>query len=105
MEGKTFWVKANLNQLNELASSLWLDSDRAAAFQGLCCGCTGVDCPPGVPDAFRRAWEIGALWRVEAEAYRASRGAGGKASAEARRERTGTAQPFRTCVREMPEVS
>jgi hypothetical protein len=103
MAARTFWVKANLNHLNELASSLWLDSDRAAAFQGLCCGCTGVECPAGVPAPFLRAWKIGAEWRSEAEVFRASRKQGGEASAKARKDKFGTSQPPRASAEHMFE--
>jgi hypothetical protein len=101
--GRTFWVKANLDQLHELSSTLWSDSDRAAAFQGLCCGCTGVECPSGVPDAYLRAWTIGASWRQEAEEFRRTRKNGGEASARARAEKFGTAQPPRTSTEHMFE--
>ena len=100
---RTYYVKANLDHLNELNSSMWLDVDRAAAFMGLCCGCTGAECPPGVPDAYLRAWRIGAGWRMEAEAFRATRKSGGEASARERKAKFGTAQPARPRPEHMVE--
>jgi len=100
---RTFYVKANLNELNELNSSLWRDEDRAAAFMGLCCGCTGAECPSGVPDVYLRAWGIGAGWRAEAEAFRATKKNGGLASAREREAKYGTSQPARTQPEHMVE--
>ncbi|MDR3671794.1 MAG: hypothetical protein P4L36_13175 [Holophaga sp.] len=85
----------NLDEFGALALSLWTDQDRAAAFQGLALGCSAGPCPTDAPDAFRRAWELGATWRQKAEGFRITRKKGGLASAAAREGKFGTAQPGR----------
>jgi len=95
-EARTWFVKMNLDELNALYSSLWMEADKTAALHGMVLGCNGGPCPDGVPDAFKRAWEMAHRWRAEAEAFRASKVVAGKASAAARAEKFGTSQPLRT---------
>lgn len=92
---RTWNLRLNLDELNALVSSLFMDSDRAAALQGLTLGCNGGQCPENAPEPFRRACELGTKWRSEADAFKAKRAKGGKASAASRTLKHGTAQPFR----------
>ena len=93
---RTYFIRMNLDECNALQMSLWNDTDRLHGFQGMLLGCNGGPSPANAPDAFLRGWEIGYGWRQEAEQFRATRSHGGKASAEARKEKLGTAQPPRT---------
>ena len=93
---RTYLLQINLDELNAFTSSLWTDSDRAAALIGLGLGCNAGQCPSDAPPSLRRAWEISIVWRDRTEAFRRSKKKGGVESAKARKTKNGTAQPSRT---------
>ena len=108
-------LRLNLDEFNSLIASVFTDGDRALLLQGLSLGCNGGPLPDGVPPAFMRGWMFGNSSRDEAEEFKARQSAKGKASAEARKEKSGTAQPIkhisnngsnqlRTTVRTGPEA-
>lgn len=90
---RTWNLRLNLDEFNALLASLYTDGDRAIALQGLALGMNAGPCPEGVPDAFRRAWELGSGMRGEADEFRAAQAERGKSSAAKRLERTGSSQP------------
>jgi len=94
--GRTYFVMANLDELNTLAISLRSEEDRASAFGGLISGCNALRCATTEPDAFKRAWEVGVTWRAKAEEDRAKASKAGHASVAARKKKHGSAQPGRT---------
>lgn len=86
-------LRLNLDEFNGMMASIFTDSDRALLLQGLSLGCNGGDLPGDVPRAFESGWEFGHAAREEADEYKARQAEKGKASASARRDRAGTAQP------------
>jgi len=89
-------LRLNLDEFNALAVSLYADADRALALQGMTLGANGGSLPEGVPDALRRGWNLGARMYQEALEYQALQAERGRASAEKRRQSTGSAQPQRS---------
>lgn len=88
-------LRLNLDEFNALAVSLYADADRALALQGMTLGANGGSLPEGVPEAFRRGWNLGTRMHQEALEYQALQAERGRASAEKRRQSTGSAQPQR----------
>lgn len=88
-------LRLNLDEFNSLIASVFTDGDRALLLQGLSLGCNGGPLPDGVPPAFMRGWMFGNSSRDEAEEFKARQSAKGKISAEARKEKSGTAQPVK----------
>ena len=88
-------LRLNLDEFNSLIASVFTDGDRALLLQGFSLGCNGGPLPDGVPPAFMRGWMFGNSSRDEAEEFKARQSAKGKASAESRREKSGTAQPIK----------
>ena len=70
---RTWKLHLNLDEFNALTLSLYQDSDRALAFQGLALGFNGSPLPCDVPGAFVRGWNLGKATRDEAESFRESR--------------------------------
>ena len=96
--GRTFFVQANLDELNALVVSLLNAKDMAAALQGLTLGANNGKCPLKAAQAFRDGWKVGNEWRERAEADRNKYALAGKASALARVNKYGTSQPSRTSL-------
>lgn len=92
---RTWNLRLNLDEFNALVASLYADADRALALQGMTLGANGGALPEGTPSAFSRGWELGHRMHDEAQAFQAAQAERGRASAEKRRERTGSAQPQR----------
>lgn len=93
MADRTWTVRVNLDDLG--AEMLVLDSDaeRGAWMTGFQVGAAGGPCRETWSDAKRRGWEFGSRSFAEAEKFRAKKAAAGQASADARRSRSGSAQP------------
>lgn len=90
---RTWNLRLNLDEFNALAASLYADSDRAMALQGMMLGANGGSAPEGVPDSFRRGWELGSSMRQEAVEFQSAQAERGRASASKRRDANGSAQP------------
>lgn len=75
--------------------SFFSDEARAFALQGLALGMNDGSCPGNAPEAFRAAFDLGKSMRDEAHASQERASVDGKRSADARRAKNGTAQPFR----------
>jgi len=95
MSSRPWNLRLNLDDFNGLVSSVYSDSDRALLLQGIALGANGGDAPDSAPAPFLRAWEIGRKMYQEALEFQAAQSERGKASADKRRERSGTAQPSR----------
>lgn len=95
MSSRPWNLRLNLDDFNGLVSSVYSDSDRALLIQGIALGANGGDAPDSAPAPFLRAWEIGRKMYQEALEFQAAQSERGKASADKRRERNGTAQPSR----------
>lgn len=93
---RTWSLRLNLDEFNALVSSLFIEVDKAYALMGLSLGCNGGALPESVPDAFRRAWELGRSWRDEAENFQEKQREGGRASAANRAAKYGSSQPVRS---------
>ena len=83
----------NLDELNAINGSLYSDSDKSAAFSGIVFGSNGAPAPEGASIAFMAGYQAAIKWRSEAEEFQNRKSGAGKASAEARAARHGTAQP------------
>ena len=86
-------LRLNLDELNAANLSGMTDQIRSELWLGLVYGCNGLDMPEGSSKHLRSTFEIGSAWRGEALAHQEKMSLGGKASAENRKQKTGTAQP------------
>lgn len=91
-------LSINLDVFNAVSASFYSDEARALAFQGLSLGMNDGICPSGAPEAFRLAFEIGKAAMQEAKDHQECSARGGKSSAKSRKEKSGSAQPFRSDV-------
>ncbi len=85
----------NLDELNQAKHTVYTDADKAAMFDGIVMGCNFADLPGGVPQSFVSGYALGRKWRQEAEDFMESSANSGRAGAEAKRLKYGTAQPIR----------
>lgn len=99
---RTWKIQMNLDEFNALCGVAFTEADRSALLGGLQLGCNAGTLPEGCSSTLRAAYEVGMGWRMEAEGYKARRSEGGKASAEARKAKYGTAVP--NSVRTVLEV-
>lgn len=86
-------LRLNIDELNAVFGMAFSDSDRSDTLIGLFLGCNGGEIPEGSSKVVRRGFEVGSAWRLEAEAHQERMSMGGRASAESRRAKAGTAQP------------
>lgn len=96
---RTWNLRLNLDEFNALVASLYSDADKALAIQGMMLGANCGALPEGTPPAFRRGWDLGNRMHKEAAAFQEAQAERGRASAEKRRERTGSAQPHKDASR------
>lgn len=96
MTARPWNLRLNLDDFNGLVSSVYSDYDRALILQGIALGANGGSLPDGAPPSFLKAFEVGAKMYQEALEYQALQAERGRASAEKRRQSTGSAQPKRS---------
>lgn len=89
----TWSLRFNLDSFNHLCARLRTDEDRLLAFQGLSLGVNGGECQEDDARAFRMGWELGNAMHEESIEFRRQQAERGRASAEKRKEATGSAQP------------
>ncbi len=95
MTARPWNLRLNLDDFNGLVASVYSDYDRALILQGIALGANGGSLPDGAPPSFLKAFEVGAKMYQEAVEYQDKQARRGRASAERRREKFGTAQPHR----------
>lgn len=95
MADRTWAVRINLDDLGAELLVLDDDTERGVWLTGFQVGAAGGPCRESWPEAKRLGWEFGARAFAEAEEFRAKKTAAGVASADARRQREGSAQPSR----------
>lgn len=93
MADRTFVVRINLDDLGAQLVALEDDAECGAWLKGFQAGANGAPSRDAWSDAKRLGWSFGVSARDEAEAFRSKKAGAGHASAEARRARTGSAQP------------
>ena len=96
MTARPWNLRLNLDEFNGLIASVFTDYDRALILQGIALGTNGGSLPDGAPPSFLKAYEVGLKMYEEAVEYQEGQARRGRASAEKRREKFGTAQPNRT---------
>ena len=96
MTARPWNLRLNLDDFNGLVASVYSDYDRALILQGIALGANGGEPPDGAPPPFLKAFDIGKKMYQEAVEYQDEQSRRGRASAERRREKFGTAQPRRT---------
>lgn len=97
-------LQMNLDELNALMGAALCDQDRAMLLGGLVCGCNAGTLPEQCSQLVHDAFTIGYGWRKEAQDFKDLKGAAGKASAEARRIKFGTANPRTQCEQSVNTV-
>lgn len=95
MAERTWTVRVNLDDLGAQMLALDDDAERGAWLTGFQVGAAGAPCRDTWSDAKRRGWEFGVSSYNEAMEFRSKKAAAGEASANARRAKTGSAQPPR----------
>lgn len=86
-------LRLNLDEFNALVGMAFSETDKANTLNGLMAGLNGASLPEGCSSGVRAAFEVASRWRQEAEGFVNSQSIAGKASAEARKKKFGSAQP------------
>lgn len=91
---KRIWsIRINLDEFNSLFGIAFSEHEKAEMLAGLSAGLNKAVIPEGCSNGVRSAFEVGSRWRQEAEGFARSQAEAGKASAEARKKKFGSAQP------------
>ena len=86
-------LRLNLDELNALNLVGMSEQIRSDLWTGLIFGCNGMELPEGVSKYLQSGFELGSAWRAEAEDHVERMASGGRASAQSRKAKHGTAQP------------
>ena len=93
MIDREWWVQVNLDDLAHVTAQMETTEERGQWFEGFMVGAQGHSARDSW-DGFKRiGFDFGAACHAEAAAFRASKSAAGKASAESRRAKYGSASP------------
>lgn len=90
---RTWNLRLNLDEFNALAMAAFSDQDRSDILRGLVLGCNAGTPPEQCSLLVQRSFTVGLSWRQEAEDFKGLKALAGKASAEARQNKLGTANP------------
>ena len=94
MKDKRTWkIQINLDEFNALCGAAFTESERSALLGGLQLGCNNGTLPEHCSNIVRTAFEAALGWRQETEGFRLKQSGAGKASAEARKVKFGSANP------------
>lgn len=101
---RTWNLRLNVDEFNELFIRAFTDQDKADMLQGLAMGINGSTIPEQCSKVVRTSFEVGLGWRREAEGFKERMAEGGKASAAARKAKFGSAQPSEHCSKHLPNL-
>ena len=93
MSDRTFFIRLNLDDLGAEVVGLESSEERGQWLDGFLVGSRGKDAREGWPNPKVDGHRFGLSCHLEAESFREKKAAAGEASANARRERYGSAQP------------
>ena len=94
MKDKRTWkIQINLDEFNALCGAAFTEAERSALLGGLQLGCNNGTLPEHCSNIVRTAFEAALGWRQETEGFRLKQSGAGKASAEARKAKFGSANP------------
>jgi hypothetical protein len=90
---REWWVQVNLDDLSHVTAQMETTEERGQWLEGFLVGAQGHPARDSWDGFKRMGFEFGASCHTEAVAFRSSKSAAGKASADARRAKYGSASP------------
>lgn len=104
---RTWKIQINLDEFNALCGAAFTEAERSALLGGLQLGCNNGTLPEHCSNTVRTAFDTALGWRRETEEFRLKQSGAGKASAEARKVKFGSANPnaVRTDLEHSPNLT